>query len=295
MLKKVVVVTGLSGAGKSQTLNILEDNGYFCVDNLPIELFENFIQLINTSQKTKFAVSVDIRTVKKLEDIIKFYTSYLKKLSKNKKIQILTLFLEASTDTLIKRFSETRRKHPLGGDLISAIKKEKKILEKIKKHSDIVINTTGLTLQELKQKIINATEDKKISNKLIITVISFGYKLGLPTNADVVFDTRFLPNPNYVDSLRPLTGKNLKVKSYMFKFPVTKEFLDYLKQFLSFLLPKIVYEGRSYFSIAFGCTGGQHRSVVIAEEIYKYLKKLQRDKLFNRRYILKLVHRDIGE
>lgn len=293
MVKKVVIVNGLSGAGKTQVLNILEDNEFFCVDNLPIELFEDFLRLIKTSKKNKFAINIDVRTVDKPEDILKFYTESLNKLNKTKNIQILKLFLEADINTLIKRFSETRRKHPLSGDLVSAIKKERKLLEKIKKRSDIIINTTGLTLHQLKQKVIESIEEKKVTNKLLITVESFGYRYGLPINADMIFDTRFLPNPNYVDDLKPLNGKTKKVKSYVLKFNVTVEFLNYVKQLLKFLLSQIVLEGKSYFTIAFGCTGGQHRSVVIAEEIYEYLKELKEDKLFNNKYLLKLVHRDI--
>ncbi len=295
MVKKVVIVNGLSGAGKTQALNILEDNNFFCVDNLPIGLFESFLQLIKTSKKDKFAVNIDIRAVDKPKDILEFYTRYLKKLNKIKNIKILKLFLEANITTLIKRFSETRRKHPLGGDLVSAIRKEKKILEKIKKQSDIIINTTDLTLQDLKQKIIELVEEQKTSAKLVISVVSFGYRSGLPLNADMVFDTRFLPNPNYVDDLKLLTGKSQKVKLYMLKFPVTLEFLEYVKQFLRFLLSKIILEGKNYFTIAFGCTGGRHRSVVIAEEIYNYFKKLKKEELFADRYILKLFHRDIQE
>lgn len=287
-MKKLLVVSGLSGAGKSQALNILEDSGYFCVDNLPAELFDKFVNLVKTTHWNKIAISIDVRSVEKLQDLIKVYEK-LDRL-KSKKLQILKLFLEADIKTLIRRFSETRRKHPLGGPLLQAIKKEKKVLEKIRKLSDIVIDTSSLTLNELKQQLINKVEQQK-SNKLLINIVSFGYKFGIPVDSDIVFDTRFLPNPNYISELKHLTGKDKNVKSYVLSCKDTIEFLNYIKQLIKFLVFKTIQEGKSYFTISFGCTGGQHRSVVIAEEVYKYLKKLKKDA--NLEYNLLLTHRDI--
>lgn len=287
-MKKLVIISGLSGAGKSQVLNILEDIGYFCIDNLPAELFDNFIDLVRTTHWNKVAVSIDVRSVEKLQDLIKVYNKLAQ--YEVKKIQIVKLFLEADIQVLVRRFSETRRKHPLGGPLMSAIKKEKKVLEQIRKCSDIVIDTSFLTINELKRTVISKIEQEKTA-KLIVNIVSFGYKFGLPINADLVFDTRFLPNPNYVAQLKLLTGKNKKVRSYVLSSSDTIQFLNYVKQLIKFLLLKIINEGKNYFTIAFGCTGGQHRSVVIAEEIYKYLQKLRKEIDVN--YTLSLSHRDI--
>ncbi|MCX7716375.1 MAG: RNase adapter RapZ [Endomicrobia bacterium] len=287
-MKKLVIISGVSGAGKSQVLNILEDNEYFCVDNLPAELFDKFVQLVKTTHRDKFAVSIDVRSVEKLQDLVKIYSRLKKYETKN--IQIVKLFLEADVGVLIRRFSETRRKHPLGGPLLSAIKKEKRVLKEIRKQSDIVIDTSTLTLSELKQAVIDKIEQQR-SSKLAINIVSFGYRFGIPLNADLVFDTRFLPNPNYVSKLKVLTGKDKNVKSYVLSSNDTLEFLGYIKQLIKFLLPKIVEEGKNYFTIAFGCTGGQHRSVVIAEEIYRYLQSLKKEQSIG--YSLSLIHRDI--
>ncbi len=286
-MKKLVIVSGLSGAGKSQVINILEDNDYFCVDNLPVKLFDKFVQLVKTTHKNKFAISMDVRSVEHIHELVKVYTQTLEKI---KSIKPIKLFLEADERVLVNRFSETRRKHPLGGELVSSIKKEQRLLSEIKKRSDFVIDTSKLTIAELKQKILALVEQKKYKGRLRINIVSFSYRLGLPLNADIVFDTRFLPNPNYVAKLKMLTGRNKMVKSYVLTSPVTVQFLSYIKQLLQFLIPKIIEEGKNYFTICFGCTGGRHRSVVIAEEIYKYLKKLKKS---IKNYTLSLLHRDI--
>lgn len=285
-MKKLVIVSGLSGAGKSQVLNILEDNEYFCVDNLPVELFDKFIQLARTHRE-KFAVSMDVRSVIHIKDLLKIYKEELYKF---RNIQILKIFLYADIQTLINRFSETRRKHPLGGELVSAIKKEQKLLEDIKKLSDVIIDTSNLTIADLKRKLLGILE-QRISTHLKINIISFAYKLGLPVNADMVFDTRFLPNPNYIRNLKNLTGKSTKVKKYVLSFPLTTRFISLLKEMFKFLIPQFINEGKNYLTIAFGCTGGQHRSVVIAEEIYKYLLSLKENT--NDKFSVSLTHRDI--
>lgn len=285
-MKKLVIVSGLSGAGKSQVLNILEDNEYFCVDNLPVELFDKFIQLASTHRE-KFAVSMDVRSVIHIKDLLKIYKEELYKF---RNIRILKIFLYADIQTLINRFSETRRKHPLGGELVSAIKKEQKLLEDIKKLSDVIIDTSNLTIADLKRKLLGILE-QRISTHLKINIISFAYKLGLPVNADIVFDTRFLPNPNYVRNLKNLTGKSIKVKKYVLSFPLTTRFISLLKEMFKLLIPQFINEGKNYLTIAFGCTGGQHRSVVIAEEIYKYLLSLKENT--NDKFSVSLTHRDI--
>lgn len=288
MPKKLIIISGLSGAGKSQVLNIMEDIGYFCVDNLPVELLDKFISLAKTTYKReKFGIGMDIRSADNVNDLLKVYKNLSNRVHD---IEIIKIFLEADVKTLLKRFSETRRKHPLGGNLLNSIKKEQKLLSKIKKLSDIVIDTSQLTISELQKKIYEIIEKKSVS-KLRITVLSFGYKFGLPINADLIFDTRFLPNPNYVSHLKMLNGKNKKVKDYVLSSSVTLEYLQYLKNILQFMLPHILNEGKSYFTIAFGCTGGQHRSVVIAEEIYKYLIFLKGEYKYN--YLVSLLHRDI--
>jgi len=286
--KKLVIISGLSGAGKSQVLNILEDNEYFCVDNLPVKLLDKFITLVRHTKRDKFAISIDVRSVENVDELSKVYEKYF--LKKETSIEIIKVFLEASVNVLIDRFSETRRKHPLGGKLISAIQKEQKILNKIKKISDIVIDTSNLNLSELKNKVLGLLE-KKFYGELNINIISFGYKFGLPLNADLVFDTRFLPNPNYVDSLKDLTGKSKKVQQYLLKFDLTKKFLNFLEDFVSFLIPQVIKEGKNYFTICFGCTGGQHRSVALAEMIYKFLVNLKRKNKYN--YKVFISHRDI--
>jgi UPF0042 nucleotide-binding protein len=285
-MKKLIIVSGLSGAGKSQVINILEDNEYFCVDNLPVKLFDKFLQLVKTTQKNKFAISMDVRSVEHIQDLIKVYTGTLEKI---KDIKLIKLFLEAEEKVLINRFSETRRRHPLGGELVTAIRKEQKLLAEIKKRSDFVIDTSKLTIAELKQKVMSIVEQKH-EGKLRINIMSFSYRLGVPLNADVVFDTRFLPNPNYVDNLKMLTGRNSKVKSYVLNSSAAQQFLLYVKQMLFFLIPKIVKEGKSYFTICFGCTGGKHRSVVIAEEVYKYLNKLAKEL---KDFTVSITHRDL--
>jgi len=285
-MKKLVIVSGLSGAGKSQVINILEDNEYFCVDNLPVKLFDKFLQLVKTTQKNKFAISMDVRSVEHIQDLIKVYTDTLEKI---KDIKLIKLFLEAEEKVLINRFSETRRRHPLGGELVTAIRKEQKLLAEIKKRSDFVIDTSKLTIAELKQKVMSIVE-QEYKGKLRINIMSFSYRLGVPLNADVIFDTRFLPNPNYVDNLKMLTGRNSKVKSYVLNSSAAQQFLLYVKQMLFFLIPKIVKEGKSYFTICFGCTGGKHRSVVIAEEVYKYLNKLAKEL---KDFTVSITHRDL--
>ncbi|MCX7957341.1 MAG: RNase adapter RapZ [Endomicrobia bacterium] len=286
--KKLIIVSGLSGAGKSQVLNILEDNEYFCVDNLPVQLLDKFISLVKHTKRSKFAIGIDIRSAENVDELVKVFEKFF--LKKDFGFDVIKIFLEANMEVLIERFSETRRKHPLGGQLILAIKKEQQILQKIKKISDYVIDTSHLNISELRNKILSILENKSYG-KLNINIISFGYKFGLPLNADVVFDARFLPNPNYVDSLKNFTGKDKKVQEYVLKSKITQKFLNYIKKFINFILPQVFNEGKNYFTIAFGCTGGQHRSVTLAEVIYKYLLELKKIKNYN--YSIFITHRDI--
>ncbi len=286
--KRLIIVSGLSGAGKSQVLNILEDNGYFCVDNLPVKLLDKFISLVKHTKREKFAVGMDIRSVENVDELVKVFEKFFVK--KSLGFEITKIFLEASINVLIERFSETRRKHPLGGQLTVAIKKEQNILKKIKKFSDFVVDTSALNLSQLRNKILYILENK-IYGKLNINIISFGYKFGIPLNSDMIFDTRFLPNPNYVESLRSLIGKDKKVQEYLLNLEITQKFLEHIKNIIDFLLPQVLKEGKNYFTIAFGCTGGRHRSVTIAEVVYKYLIDLKKKKNYN--YSLSIIHRDI--
>jgi UPF0042 nucleotide-binding protein len=285
--KKLVIVSGLSGAGKSQVLNILEDNDYFCVDNLPIELIHKFIDLFKNTERKKFAIGLDIRSSKNIGDLKKAFETIS---FKNKNVNVLKLFLDSDDKILIKRFSETRRKHPLGGNLVEAIKKERKIFENLKKDVDYVINTSSMTLSDLKNSVLKII-DEQSAGKINITIMSFGYKYGLPLNSDIVFDTRFLPNPNYVTKLKNLTGKNRLVQKYVLNFDVTKQFINFLKQFLDFVLPKIFLEGKNYLTISFGCTGGQHRSVALAEIIGRYIISNKGYKEY--KFDVDIQHRDI--
>ncbi len=286
--KKLVLVSGLSGAGKSQVLNFLEDNDYFCIDNLPVELIPKFIDLCKHSKRNKFAVGIDVRSVENIKDLGRIFT-VLSSVTKKKQFEIVKLYLEADKPTLIKRFSETRRKHPLGGDLLKAISREYNLFASIRKDFDVIIDTSKMTLTELKQAVLKSVESKP-STKIIITIMSFGYKYGIPLNADFVFDTRFLPNPNYVRELRSYTGKNKKVKDYVLNHKTTQQFLEHLVGLLKFILPYTVLEGKSYLTIAFGCTGGQHRSVVIAEYVYNILSVKNFSEL---NYEVILQHRDL--
>ncbi len=285
--KRLIIVSGLSGAGKSQALNILEDEGYFCIDNLPVELMSKFVDLFKHTKRTNFAIGLDIRSAQNLNDLKKAFkiVSFEKS-----KVDVLKLFMDADEKSLIKRFSETRRRHPLGGNLVEAIKKEKTLLEEFKKEADYVINSSSLNLSELKLCVLK-TINLKTSGKINITVMSFGYKYGLPINADIILDTRFLPNPNYVEKLKNYTGKHKKVQEYVLSFELTEKFILHIENLLRFILPNFFSEGKNYLTIAFGCTGGQHRSVALAQIIYKFL--ISQKDICGSNTEISLYHRDV--
>ncbi len=279
MSNKFFIITGMSGAGKSQALKILEDLGFFCVDNLPLSLVPEFIDL---SLKRKFknvALGIDIRAGKSLsrfDEIIK----YLKKRNVNYK----AIYFDANDSTLLQRYFETRRRHPLGRRVSEGIARERRLMSKIYSMSDKEIDTSSLNIGELKEvlaKELGISPGKVFS----ISLLSFGYKYGLPSDADLVIDVRFLPNPNYVKGLRTKTGRNGGVRQYVQKQRLYKIFFNKFSELVRFLLPKYIKEGKSYLTIAFGCTGGRHRSVVLAESMAKWLKK--------RKYFVKIYHRDI--
>ncbi|MCX5779147.1 MAG: RNase adapter RapZ [Elusimicrobia bacterium] len=274
------IITGLSGAGKSQALKILEDLGFFCVDNIPVELVPRFADLCQQmrGKLEHVALGIDIRAGKSLEQL----GAVLDDLTA-KKILYKTLYFTANDETLLQRYSETRRRHPLGKRLLDAIRTERRMMDKVQTLSDQEIDTSFLTLGELKEILATELSISK-TDAMTVAVMSFGYKYGLPIDADLVFDVRFLPNPNYVHELRALTGKNIPVKAYVQKQNLYKEFFQKISGLIDFLLPNYCTEGKSYLTIAVGCTGGRHRSVVVAEHLAGHIRA---------NFPVQIFHRDV--
>jgi RNase adapter protein RapZ len=265
---ELVIVTGMSGSGKLSALKAFEDLGYYSVDNLPLELIPRFADLVRQSVEIeRAALVVDVREGMRLDR----FPAILKKV--RKALATRVVFLEASEEALVRRFSETRRPHPMGrgNTVVSGIRAERKRLDPIRNVADIVLDTTKFNVHELRAHI-NAQFEKDASDRnLTISSNSFGFKNGVPADADLVFDVRFLPNPHFIPEFRNLTGRHPKVAKYIRQFPQTQEFLEKTTEMLKFLLPHYIEEGKSYLTVAFGCTGGQHRSVFIAEEMKKRL------------------------
>jgi UPF0042 nucleotide-binding protein len=279
---ELVILTGLSGSGKLSALKTFEDLGYYSVDNLPLELVPRFADLVRQSAEIKrAALVVDVREGMRLDE----FPAILKKV--RKVLPTRVLFLEASEDALIRRFSETRRPHPMGRSdtVVKSIRAERKRLDPIRNVADIVLDTTKFNVHDLRAHINSQFEREETGRGLVISSNSFGFKNGVPTEADLVFDVRFLPNPHFVPEFRKLTGKDPRVAKYVLQFPQTKEFLDKTTEMLKFLLPHYIKEGKSYLTVAFGCTGGQHRSVFIAEEMKK--------RLAQEGYRVNTAHRDM--
>ena len=279
---ELVILTGLSGSGKLSALKAFEDLGYYSVDNLPLELVTQFADLVRQSAEIeRAALVVDVREGIRLDE----FPEILKKVSRVLPTRVV--FLEASEDALIRRFSETRRPHPMGrADTVpKSIRAERKRLDPIRNVADIVLDTTKFNVHELRAHINAQFEREESDRNLTISSNSFGFKNGVPADADLVFDVRFLPNPHFVPEFRKLTGKHPKVAKYVRDFPQTAEFLDKTADMLNFLLPHYIKEGKSYLTVAFGCTGGQHRSVFIAEEMKK--------RLATAGYRVKTAHRDM--
>lgn len=265
---ELVILTGMSGSGKLSALKAFEDLGYYSVDNLPLELIPRFADLVRQSVEIeRAALVVDVREGIRLDR----FPSILKKV--RKVLPTRVVFLEASEDALVRRFSETRRPHPMGRSqtVVQGIRGERKRLDPIRNVADMVLDTTKFNVHELRAHINSQFERGAESKNLTISSTSFGFKNGVPSEADLVFDVRFLPNPHFVPEFRKLTGRHPKVAKYIRQFPQTQEFLDKVTDLLKFLLPHYIEEGKSYLTVAFGCTGGQHRSVFIAEEIRKRL------------------------
>lgn len=269
---KFVIVTGMSGAGKTTVLKFLEDIGFFCVDNLPPALITKFSQLCFEQDGSidKVALGIDIRGGKLFHDLF----SSLEEL-KNDGYDYEILYLDASDATLIKRYKETRRSHPLskGGSIETGIGKERSMLMEVRKRATYIIDTSSILTRELREQIYKIFNENDKFDSLIIKVCSFGYKYGIPMDSDLVFDVRFLPNPYYIQELKELTGNDDPVASYVMSFDESKVFLDKLTEMLEFLIPKYISEGKNQLVISVGCTGGKHRSVTLANELYARLMK----------------------
>ena len=283
---RFVIVTGMSGAGRSSAMRILEDDGYFCVDNLPVSLLPTFMELTKNSseQIEKVALGLDIRVG---AEALRETASVLRSL-KAKGYEFEILFFEASTPVLVKRYKETRRLHPLakGGRIDSGIEAERELLIELKSSADYIIDTSTLLVRDLKQEIERIFEEDQSCN-FYLTFVSFGFKYGIPTDADLVFDVRFLPNPFYIDDLKPLTGNDKPVFDYVMNSDTAKTFLYKLKDMLDFLIPNYITEGKNQLVIAIGCTGGKHRSVTLANELYERLSVAEKE------YGVRKEHRDI--
>lgn len=268
---KLVIVTGLSGAGKSLAVKTMEDIGFYCIDNMPPQLMENFTDLCFRSELDKVAVVTDLRGGEFFSEINNALTNMKKS---PQKFEIL--FLDSSTETLVKRYKETRRKHPLcenNESVIEAIEKERNLLSEIRKISDYIVDTSNISPTDLKNQIKSIFSENKDFEGIITHVVSFGFKNGIPMDADLVFDARFLPNPFYIPQLKELTGNDKPVSDYVMQYEQSQTFLKMLCDMISYLIPHYISEGKSQLIIAIGCTGGQHRSVTIANGLYDYLKK----------------------
>ena len=263
-----LIITGLSGAGKSLAIQSLEDLGFFCVDNLPPALIPKFAEIIKESQGRirRVALVIDIRGGEFFDAL----GAALANLDASG-IRFQILFLDASDEILVRRFEETRRKHPLGGSVLDGIREERRRLQPLKERANRIIDTSTLTAREFKQELADAFLRADGRRALTVNVISFGYKYGIPLDADLVFDVRFLPNPYYVEALRALPGSSPEVREFVLRSEQTVEFQRKLHDMLSFLLPQFTAEGKTHLTIAIGCTGGKHRSVVVAEDLARYL------------------------
>ena len=279
---ELVIITGMSGSGKASVLKAFEDLGYYSVDNLPVQLIPQFADLaVQSSEIRRTALVVDVREGSRLEDLPRILKSV------RRMIPTKVVFLEASDSVLMRRFSETRRPHPLGTDspVKSALKAERRHLSAIRAVADLVIDTSKFNVHELRAHVTERFKQQSSEKGILVSCVSFGFRHGVPEDADLLFDVRFLPNPHFVPEFRPLTGRDPRLAKYIRSFPQTREFISRISDLLVYLLPHYIHEGKSYLTIAFGCTGGQHRSVMIAEEVGKHLRSAG--------YRVKVVHRDI--
>ena len=284
---RFVIVTGMSGAGKSTALKMLEDMGYFCVDNLPLPLLPGFVQMIQSSEKEmkNIALGLDARSGQELSGL----KEYLEEMDKNQ-IGYEILFLDANDDVLIKRYKETRRQHPLSGSgrVDTGIAKEREKIAFLKIKATYILDTSKMLTRELKIELEKIFVDGQNFCNLYITVMSFGFKYGIPEDADLVFDVRFLPNPYYIDTLRAKTGNDAEVQDYVMQNDKGEIFLNKLQDMMEFLIPNYILEGKNQLVIAIGCTGGKHRSVTLANALYHILEQEES-------YGVRIEHRDIGK
>ena len=278
---ELVIITGISGAGKLSALKAFEDLGFYAVDNLPAGLIANFADLVRDSTEIeRAALVVDIREGARLDKLPQLLQAL------RGSLKTTVLFLEATDEALLRRYSETRRPHPLGHStsVKSSIQNERKRLQPVRDVADLVVDTTKFNVHELRAMLTQRFQSAERKQNTLISCVSFGFSKGVPEDADLMFDVRFLPNPHFVPKFRPFTGRNPKVAKYILSFPQTKEFINRISELLVYLIPHYIHEGKSYLTIAFGCTGGKHRSVLIAEQVKKRLAKAG--------YNVKVVHRD---
>lgn len=280
----LVIITGMSGSGKQTALKAFEDLGFYAVDNLPIAFVPKFADLSrDTKTRRRAALIIDIREGAVLQQFPKMFREL------RKRLDVKLLFLDADDEVLRRRFSETRRPHPLGAEatVLNSLKDEREQLKPIRRLADLSIDTSKLNVHELRALISANFQEAQESNKIVVYVNSFGFRHGVPADSDLLFDVRFLPNPNYIPEFKKLTGRHPSVARYIRSFPQTTEFINRISDLLIYLLPHYIREGKSYLTISFGCTGGHHRSVLIADEIYKRLKKAG--------FTVKAHHRDTGK
>lgn len=282
---KFVILTGMSGAGKSTALKMMEDIGYFCVDNLPIALIEKFAELadLQDAELQKVAVGIDIRSGQSLDEL----QNVLDRL-KQKGERFDILYLDSADEVLVKRYKETRRTHPLAGNerVDKGIQKERQRLEFLRKQANYIVDTSNMLTRELKAELEKIFVNNQDYKNLFVTIVSFGFKYGIPTDCDLVFDVRFLPNPYYVEGLRAKTGNDREIKEYVMQFPEAWQFLRKLEDMVKFLIPNYIVEGKTQLVIGVGCTGGKHRSVTLANALYERLSDREG-------YGIKIEHRDI--
>jgi UPF0042 nucleotide-binding protein len=281
--RQLVVLTGLSGSGKGSVLNTFEDLGFYCVDNLPVALIPTFNELYDEGGEIeRAALLVDAREGEQIEKL----PAIFRKLSSDRAATLV--FVEASDEALMRRFSETRRPHPLGQgrSVAEGIREERRRMAPVRKLADVIIDTTKFNIHELHQFIVDRFQNPG-KRPLLVSVVSFGFRYGIPTDADLVFDVRFLPNPHFIPRLRPFSGKDARVARYIRSFPQTNEFLRRIESLLAYLIPHYIREGKSYLTVGIGCTGGRHRSVALAEVIRRSLQR--------KGYASKVVHRDLDK
>jgi len=279
----MVLITGISGSGKGSALKAFEDLGYYCVDNLPVDLIPHFAELVLHSEMERAALVVDVREGQRL-DKLPAILNRVKKL-----LPTSVLYLEATDESLLRRFSETRRPHPLGTStpVKASLQAERRRLAALRNLADVVIDTSKFNVHELRAHLTQRFQRQSTDKNILVSCMSFGYRQGVTEEVDLLFDVRFLPNPHFVPEFRAYTGRHPRVAKYIRSFPQTQEFISRISELLIYLLPHYIHEGKSYLTIGFGCTGGQHRSVFIAEEVYKRLARAG--------YRVKALHRDIPQ